>query len=212
MLLQVEKTQQAVKKEQSLATKLKDEIKAVSSSTDKQMQLEQQKVQATEKERAMTEKALQAERQKVSCMSHTSAPDVNLSILALLSANRHDLTCPTLLCPALPCSTLPCSTLPCHAQPCAALCFHAQCRVLPGLCCHRLSRSCISCLDLRCYILVGNCPSCHSFSALMRLPALLLPTFYFKTMLCSYYNLHDTHITLYFSFSLLPLQLVDSLP
>ena len=77
MLLQVEKTQQAVKKEQSLASKLKDEIKAVSSSTDKQMQLEQQKVQATEKERALTEKALQAERQKVSCMTDTSAPDVN---------------------------------------------------------------------------------------------------------------------------------------
>ena len=76
MLLQVEKTQQAVKKEQGLASKLKEEIKAVNSSTDKQMQLEQQKVQATEKERALTEKALQAERQKVSCMTCTSAPYV----------------------------------------------------------------------------------------------------------------------------------------
>ena len=72
-LVQVEKTQQAVKKEQGLASKLKEEIKAVNSSAEEQMQLEQQKVQATEKERSLTEKALQAERQKVQHMQLQSA-------------------------------------------------------------------------------------------------------------------------------------------
>ena len=61
----MEKTQQAVKKEQKLASQLQQEIKAVNSNADEQVQLEQQKVQATEKERALVEKSLEAERQKV---------------------------------------------------------------------------------------------------------------------------------------------------
>ena len=67
-LAQVEKTQQAVKKEQSLASQLKQEIKAVNSSAEEQVQLEQQRVQATEKERTLVEQSLQAERQKVCCL------------------------------------------------------------------------------------------------------------------------------------------------
>lgn len=67
-VVQVEKTQQAVKKEQSLASQLEQEMKAVNSSAEEQVQLEQQRVQATEKERALVEKSLQAERQKVSCL------------------------------------------------------------------------------------------------------------------------------------------------
>ena len=62
----MEKTQKAVKKEQSLASKLKEEISAVNSSTQKQMQLEQQKVEATQAERVLVEKSLNAERHKVS--------------------------------------------------------------------------------------------------------------------------------------------------
>lgn len=66
MLAQVEKTQSAVKKEQGLAAKLKEEISAVNNTSQKQMQLEKEKVEATEAERSLVEKSLKAERQKVS--------------------------------------------------------------------------------------------------------------------------------------------------
>lgn len=66
--MQVEKTQKAVKKEQSLASQLKEEISAVNSSAQKQMQLEKEKAEATEAERALVEKSLQAERQKVTAV------------------------------------------------------------------------------------------------------------------------------------------------
>ena len=66
MSAQVEKTQSAVKKEQGLAAKLKEEISAVNNSSQKQMQLEKEKVEATEAERSLVEKSLKAERQKVS--------------------------------------------------------------------------------------------------------------------------------------------------
>lgn len=67
-MVQVEKTQKAVKKEQSLASQLKEEISAVNSSAEKQMQLEKEKAEATEAERALVEKSLQAERQKVTAV------------------------------------------------------------------------------------------------------------------------------------------------
>jgi len=67
-VVQVEKTQKAVKKEQSLASQLKEEISAVNSSAQKQMQLEKEKAEATEAERALVEKSLQAERQKVTAV------------------------------------------------------------------------------------------------------------------------------------------------
>ncbi len=67
-MVQVEKTQKAVKKEQSLASQLKEEISAVNSSAQKQMQLEKEKAEATEAERALVEKSLQAERQKVTAV------------------------------------------------------------------------------------------------------------------------------------------------
>ena len=67
-MVQVEKTQKAVKKEQSLASQLKEEISAVNSSAQKQMQLEKEKAEATEAERTLVEKSLQAERQKVTAV------------------------------------------------------------------------------------------------------------------------------------------------
>ena len=67
-MVQVEKTQKAVKKEQSLASQLKEEISAVNNSAQKQMQLEKEKAEATEAERALVEKSLQAERQKVTAV------------------------------------------------------------------------------------------------------------------------------------------------
>ena len=63
--LQVEKTQSAVKKEQGLASKLKEEINAVNSNAQQQMQLEKEKAEATAAEKALVEKTLDAERQKV---------------------------------------------------------------------------------------------------------------------------------------------------
>jgi len=63
-----------VKNEQSLASKLKQEISAVNSSAQKQMQLEQEKTEAAEAERALVEKSLQAERQKVRFEAFTRNP------------------------------------------------------------------------------------------------------------------------------------------
>ena len=64
-LLQVDSTQSAVKKEQGLVSKLKEEINAVNSNAQQQMQLEQEKAEATAAEKALVEKTLDAERQKV---------------------------------------------------------------------------------------------------------------------------------------------------
>ena len=67
---QVEKTQSVVKKEQSLAAKLKEEISVVNNNAQKQMQLEKEKAEATESEKALVEKSLDAERQKVTMSPH----------------------------------------------------------------------------------------------------------------------------------------------
>ena len=61
----MEKTQSAVKKEQGLASKLKQEINAVNDNAQKQLQLEKEKAEATESEKSLIEKTLNAERQKV---------------------------------------------------------------------------------------------------------------------------------------------------
>lgn len=54
-----------MKKEQSLASRLKEEISAVNTNAQKKMQLEKEKAEATESEKALVEKSLDAERQKV---------------------------------------------------------------------------------------------------------------------------------------------------
>ena len=61
----MDSTQSAVKKEQGLVSKLKEEINAVNSNAQQQMQLEQEKAEATAAEKALVEKTLDAERQKV---------------------------------------------------------------------------------------------------------------------------------------------------
>lgn len=76
-MVQVEETQTAVKKEQSLASQLKQEISAVNSSAQKQMQLEKEKAEATEAERALVEKSLQAERQKVTAVTLVASFSMN---------------------------------------------------------------------------------------------------------------------------------------
>lgn len=114
---QVEKTQEAVQKEQSLASKLKEEIKQANSSAEEKVQLEQQKVQATEKERALVEKSLEAERQKVCILLLCAAVSPALAYRQVL--------CPVVKCPALPSSALPCHSLPCPGLSLSALssCF-----------------------------------------------------------------------------------------
>lgn len=114
--MQVEKTQQAVKKEQGLASKLKEEIKAVNSSAEEQMQLEQQKVQATEKERSLTEKALQAERQKVQHMQLQSALSCSgVPCTAFASTQIRPVMCWHNHFRPLPCPVF-CGTLPLPAR------------------------------------------------------------------------------------------------
>ena len=58
-------TQSAVEKQQGLASKLKQEISAINSSAQKQVQLEQEKAKAEAAEKALVQKFLDAERQKV---------------------------------------------------------------------------------------------------------------------------------------------------
>lgn len=59
-------TQSAVKKQQGLASKLKEEINAINDSAQKQKKLEQDKAAAIAAEKALVDKFLDAERQKVS--------------------------------------------------------------------------------------------------------------------------------------------------
>lgn len=63
--MQVHHNRQAFRKEQNVTTELKEEMQAVSDNAEEQIQAEQMKVQAKERERARVERALQAERQKV---------------------------------------------------------------------------------------------------------------------------------------------------
>ena len=63
-----------MKKEQGLSSKLKAEINAVNSNAQQQMQLEQEKAEATAAEKALVEKTLDAERQKVRPCCQKSKP------------------------------------------------------------------------------------------------------------------------------------------